>query len=573
MYILPFLYPPFCQKLVDTFKSKKMSILSEWNNFTKWLAKEQLFVNRDAKGKAVRDHTHLLLNGFHGGKLNVPDYMGEKLLEMVMQCSIVLREQLFVVEMPTLGGFKLYCELDLVFDTYALTAMDVRQHILPPLQSALRDLYPDVPVDDFLVAVCMAPAKTVKSKNPEEKSGVKSGIHLIWPYIIVTRDIAWKIRGAFLTRLVTTKMPDEWGKPQDSWDDIIDSSVFDKNGLRMIWSHKAPFCPACKGERRFKAAAAIKDDKDGSMIPVCDVCFNVGRIDDSRSYEMVDLYTLPGNEEHDEVERHKYLSDYMLQVKLVSIRVLDDVPKVKVPVISDLMEKAISPFIKRGRGRGGVAPVKRKFNVLDDDLPELQKRSSSRTLEPNADLEPVEFSDPAYAAICKYAEEVLNAPPVCLKRNKHYHIYILATRSHTCLNKGGDHESSCVYYTFKVEGIVQRCWAQKCAGYKSDVIPYDEDRKKDLLCAMFKPSHINKAPKKTESPQQSPSLKSMVSQISMSTSSPPGDPSSPNPSQAPMRTSLEDRIAMLDKLTKAKLQEIATSKLVPKTGKANKQRV
>lgn len=61
---------------------------------------------------------------------------------------------------------------------------------------------------------------------------IKSGVHIHWPKLIVSRTQAMNLR----TKIVTSLAAD---LPFD-WDKIIDASVYGGSGLRMLWSHKKP---------------------------------------------------------------------------------------------------------------------------------------------------------------------------------------------------------------------------------------------------------------------------------------------------------------------------------------------
>ena len=61
---------------------------------------------------------------------------------------------------------------------------------------------------------------------------IKSGVHIHWPNLTVSRTQAMNLR----TKIVMSLAAD---LPFD-WDKIIDSSVYGGSGLRMLWSHKRP---------------------------------------------------------------------------------------------------------------------------------------------------------------------------------------------------------------------------------------------------------------------------------------------------------------------------------------------
>ena len=58
---------------------------------------------------------------------------------------------------------------------------------------------------------------------------IKSGVHIHWPRLIVTRTEALNFRSKLVHAL-----------GEGPWDQIIDASVYGGSGLRMLWSHKKP---------------------------------------------------------------------------------------------------------------------------------------------------------------------------------------------------------------------------------------------------------------------------------------------------------------------------------------------
>ena len=68
--------------------------------------------------------------------------------------------------------------------------------------------------------------------RPVESSLVKSGVHIHWPELVVSRTKAMNLRTKIIMKL-TECFPFDWDK-------IIDASVYGGSGLRMLWSHKKP---------------------------------------------------------------------------------------------------------------------------------------------------------------------------------------------------------------------------------------------------------------------------------------------------------------------------------------------
>jgi hypothetical protein len=58
---------------------------------------------------------------------------------------------------------------------------------------------------------------------------IKSGVHIHWPRIVVTKTEAINLRSKLIMAL-----------GEGPWDAVIDASVYGGSGLRMLWSHKKP---------------------------------------------------------------------------------------------------------------------------------------------------------------------------------------------------------------------------------------------------------------------------------------------------------------------------------------------
>jgi hypothetical protein len=68
--------------------------------------------------------------------------------------------------------------------------------------------------------------------RPVAEGLIKSGVHIHWPDLIVTRTQALNLRTKIVLSLSTDLDFD--------WDKVIDASVYGGSGLRMLWSHKKP---------------------------------------------------------------------------------------------------------------------------------------------------------------------------------------------------------------------------------------------------------------------------------------------------------------------------------------------
>jgi hypothetical protein len=68
-----------------------------------------------------------------------------------------------------------------------------------------------------------------RTKPRPVKEGIKTGVHIHWPDLVVDRTQALNLRTKIILAL-----------GEGPWATIIDASVYGGSGLRMLWSHKKP---------------------------------------------------------------------------------------------------------------------------------------------------------------------------------------------------------------------------------------------------------------------------------------------------------------------------------------------
>ena len=94
------------------------------------------------------------------------------------------------------------------------------------------------------------------------RSFVKQGIHLVWPDMIVTCDIAMWIRAVIIHALsvhyplfvphVTNAGNPVPGVFDNVWETVVDEKIYTANGLRMNGASKTDECPHCQNDRKLE---------------------------------------------------------------------------------------------------------------------------------------------------------------------------------------------------------------------------------------------------------------------------------------------------------------------------------
>jgi len=155
--------------------------------------------------------THVLMSG---GMLFVPTEETQEFYRAYVD-AIKLGTKLYVVEQKT-RRFKFFVDLDYKAQE-KLTDEDLFQFcsiIHEALGTSSKCL--------------IAKARP----RPVGEGLIKSGVHIHWPDLVVTKIQALQFRTKIILNLTEYFAAD--------WDKIIDASVYDGSGLRMLWSHKKP---------------------------------------------------------------------------------------------------------------------------------------------------------------------------------------------------------------------------------------------------------------------------------------------------------------------------------------------
>lgn len=149
--------------------------------------------------------THVLMDG---GILQVPF---EQLDEFYVECvhSVRLGKKLYVVEQKT-DVFRFFVDLD--YKGPEALPDDVILNLVEVMDSVVQK-------GRCLIA---------RAEPRDVDTQVKTGVHIHWPDVFVTKSEALALRTRILLEL-----------PSDpEWSQRIDASVYGGSGLRMLWSHK-----------------------------------------------------------------------------------------------------------------------------------------------------------------------------------------------------------------------------------------------------------------------------------------------------------------------------------------------
>lgn len=149
--------------------------------------------------------THTLMNG---GSLSVPKCDSNDFFKTMVEC-MTKKEKLYVVELKT-PKFKMFMDVDYVGET-----------------ELSRDEIVDIihKIHQVIPGRCVSAIAKPKKKD----SLIKSGIHIHWPDLTVTKSRAIEL----MNDVLATDEP---------FTKFIDDSVYKGSGLRMLWCYKKGRC-------------------------------------------------------------------------------------------------------------------------------------------------------------------------------------------------------------------------------------------------------------------------------------------------------------------------------------------
>lgn len=174
--------------------------------------------------------THLFLDG---GKAAIPDEHAGTFLNMYTN-ALLRGETVYVVELKT-SAFRLFFDVDM--------------HVAEVQEASYLETFAQIHKQAFefwclpptaRMVVCAAPLKKC------EDGTTKVGYHIYWPDIIVNAPIALAFRSHLIDFL------------SSEWADILDPCVFKGNGIRMVYSDKAP------GQQRPYVPCLVVEGPDGA---------------------------------------------------------------------------------------------------------------------------------------------------------------------------------------------------------------------------------------------------------------------------------------------------------------------
>jgi len=484
------------------------------SHFTRWIQQ-----NGGCKASNPSEATHLLLSG---ATLKVPDET--KTLELLAN-DILDGHANYVVERRT-TIFRFCQDYDFITPFDEGVTVEQLAKYLSKVQVLLQEIFPQLLVDKFTAVLCSAPlkkqtkdvvidvlessrtgsAKVFKSSRTESRSLTKSGYHVIWPDIFVDRPSAIRIR-FIIRQALKTAYPnvgehtiashdsDEVERIRfDSWDNILDLTIYIENGLRMLGSHKASRCKTCKksasearnSEARNSEARSSEARNSEARNSKCTDCLfggkKTGFIDDGRPYRVEAV--VDGRGDINWAQTTALKSDHLKALQATSIRCIGGETAIE-PLTPKwfLDEVDIEKVLEKLSGTDGALARKRRRPTTARRLDGGGESASSlrgdwgaageihsinlgnryydfEVVSPIDDQRAIIFEAYLNDSILHGSERIfLRKIMICSDVKKPYIFAVGSTKF--CINVGREHNGQDVFYLFNGKQVEQRCWSSK----------------------------------------------------------------------------------------------------------------
>lgn len=406
-----------------------------------WIYRNNCYIKYGDK----RPYTHLLLNG---GKYHVPKNKTKEFLKVYAKDIKDGKVKHYICETKT-ETFKLLADLDF-FNDSILDDNEMLKYV-KEIQNVVSKCFHENEISKLII--CTTDSKSVFIDGAEY---IKTGIHMIWNNIIVTRETCLMLRLVILKELEKT-----FGKrlPHNTWADVLDRCVYEQNGLRMIGSRKTSKCKDCNNKQDERAN--------------CETCYGTGKYDEGRVY--LPKYVLNHKGELDNDYLESLNNDITKMIEETSIVVYDDsIPESVFQLPQD---------IKISYRELEKEKTKRRTN-RNKRLPPGKEEQEG--LREHSERVRIDITDKRFVKLRVFAKKYL---PECYSRTKIIDLfscangdyYVARTDSHFCQNINKEHNSNTIYFYIDSHHLYQKCFCRcntthnridgLCKDYRSRGIP------------------------------------------------------------------------------------------------------
>ena len=393
------------------------------------------------------------------GKYAIPPERRQEFLIALAHALHTQQPRLFLIEKKT-PVFRMHMDIDFIQKTQVSTE-DIKI-FTAMLSTIMRDFYPAVSDEDaekmFSVVIMAAAPKRCKvpdwpgppDEEPEEVQCVKTGFHLIWPFLYVDKPRALSLRYACL-KDVEQRMPARpW--PCNPYSDVIDECVLKENGLRMIGNDK---CRTC---------ACVMANNGRRFNNTCDLCERTGMLAENRKYWPIVVVTADGRVDETRTGRMvgTAIVDYRYKVKFCSTQL----PPLYQPT-PGYEPPALAPACP---GAAQIRSQKKKRRTTEKTSTDTVFASESATSIKFRGSVDIDCKTEVFFQIQQFLRTHMGAAYAEVKLHRlrhlpHHRQYICSVDgvgSSFCHNVQRDHSSSTIYFQVEEDrGVFQRCFCKK----------------------------------------------------------------------------------------------------------------
>ena len=441
-------------KAIDAARTKEGQPIMTLNQFMNRM--DQQIKSWEPKGKVA---THVTMNN---GRFHIADKDESEFLRWYAQTVSEDKRVWFVEQLTPV--FRYFVDLDfaqlvgiperamqataklvqaIVIKFYPSVLNNEEIEVLSPNGSTVKNKANDV----LRSIVCTTNYKFINAKDGKPEM-VKTGVHMLWPNLYVTRDDALDIRESIVVALEK-----EFGKrlhPLNPWQDVVDSSVYGSgnvgtkgSGLRMIGSRKTDTCHVCKGRKKIKDAG----DKR------CDTCDGNGRLDTGRPY--FPLCVLNSFGERDRIAEELYRTDIHALVVSTKVRTtFDSRPNHPAFSVPESVPRQLAHCGAK-RGRASQALKDASAGIMRPSDSSLKKATACELN--NSTLEWDLISNFVRASMGMKYNDVMVSKITTNAKKSQYIVHVSGDGCRYCHNIKREHVSNRIYFVIDATGIAQRC--------------------------------------------------------------------------------------------------------------------
>jgi hypothetical protein len=405
--------------------------------------------------------TGLLWDGYAGGKISVPDALYGRFLRHYA-ADVSSGEWFHCISEQRSPVFRMLIDNDFVEPECTISgegALELAR--LYQQETARYFALPDGAGRARALSVVVLRSQREAAVSVDGRAGVKTGLHFVFPWLMVDAHRALMLREAYLLRLEREYGPRT--PPRNAWGDVVDPRVYISNGLRMPYSIKWEPCPACHNRREVRAS--------------CDTCRRTGKVTDGRFYAPLLFVAGDGRVSARDTQRLK--ENRYAAVQCTSIRAslgTAPTPGWAPPAGAPMYDlHALAP------GRGGRALA---GGPRPPPGAPLRLQSGPATVSAAAGRIAVPRDCERFRLLVEYVRAAMHPAYQQIEGKDMYcnpacTYYVLRTQgpgSRFCQNKvvacpadasappllwGAEHTSATVYFYVTPAGISQKCWSRK----------------------------------------------------------------------------------------------------------------